>query len=478
MQRALSPALLCTLSGFVDARLGLHFPEERWGDLERSVAATARELGLPDTETCARWLLAMPSTRSHIDILASQLTVGETYFFREPRSLEVIEQYIVPEWLRRRRDGERHLRIWSAGCCTGEEPYSVAMLLDRLLPDFESWNVTVLATDINPRFLRKAARGLYGEWSFRGTPDWVRARYFRHRQDGRWELLAHIRERVTFSYLNLADDAYPSLLNGTHAMDMILCRNVLMYFTAERARRVAMNFHRALAEGGWLVVSPAETSSTLFSSFSAVDFPGAVIYRKHAGDALPTPIPDRQARPLALDLDATPKQALTITPEAAAAEMLPSDPQRESGDGPRAVADTDDPVAAEARRLANQGRLAEAAEWCRKAIAADKLNPARHYLLATIQQEQGETDAAAQSLTRALYLAPGFALAQFALGNIELSRGRRREAERHFTNALATLREHAQDDILPESEGLTAGRLIEIVASALAKNPPRAGVQA
>ena len=124
-----------------------------------------------------------------------------------------------------------------------------------------------------------------------------------------------------------------------------------------------------------------------------------------------------------------------------------------------------------ARDCANQGRLAEALEWCEKAIAAEKLDPARHYLLATVRQERGEAEAAAEALKRALYLDPDFALAHFALGNLRLSQDRRREAERHFDNTLALLRARPHDEVLPESDGLTAGRLAEIVASVLASQP-------
>ena len=118
-----------------------------------------------------------------------------------------------------------------------------------------------------------------------------------------------------------------------------------------------------------------------------------------------------------------------------------------------------------ARTCANQGKLAEAIEWCERAIASDKLDPASHYLLATIQQEQGYANSAAQALKRALYLDPQFVLAHFALGNLCLSQGRHRNAERHFGNALALLQVRPHGEILPESEGLTAGRLIEIVMS-------------
>lgn len=463
LRSPLPDLLLAGVSGFVAARMGLHFPPERWRDLERGIAAAAGDFELPDAESCARALLSAPLTHTQIEVLASHLTVGETYFFREKNSFAALEEHILPELLRARRGAERRLRIWSAGCCTGEEPYSVAMLLDRLLPGVEEWNVTVLATDINPHFLRKAAQGVYGEWSFRDTPEWIRGRYFKTRRDGRFDLHPRIRKRVTFSHLNLADDVYPSLLNNTNAMDVILCRNVLMYFTPERARQVAANFHRALTGGGWLIVSPTETSNALFSPFSAVQFPGAVLYRKAA-----SPAPQ-----LFSTEHVPPAHQILFPPEPTRPRAeLPEEPVPvETGAGLRQTPEDPGKLARAARVCANDGRLGEASELCEKAIAADRLSPAHHYLIATIRQEQGQIDAAAQSLTRALYLDADFALAHFALGNLRLSQGRRRDAGRHFKNALSALRARPQGEVLPESDGLTAGRLAEIIASVLASQP-------
>lgn len=462
MQPTLPSPLLARLNDMLAAHIGLHFPADRRGDLERGIAAAAPAFGMPDAESCAHRLLSAPFTHREIEILASFLTVGETYFFREKRSFDVLEQHILPALLRAREGVERRLRVWSAGCCTGEEPYSIAMLLDRLIPDTNTWNITLLATDINLVFLRKAAEGEYGEWSFRSTPGWIRDRYFRPRRGGRFKLDEPIRKRATFSYLNLADDIYPSLTNNTNAMDVIFCRNVLMYFSVERARSVVDNLHRALVDGGWLIVSPAETSATLFSRFTTVELNGVTLYRKNASadtpcfvgqTAVPTVgsmqlswhIPDEMAPPV----DTCP-EPMRATNTCDHSEPFP--------------AEVDQPSRA-ARDCANQGRLSEADAWCRKAIAADKLNPAHHYLLSTIQQEQGRPDDAALSLSRTLYLDPDFVLAHYALGNLRLAQGRQREAQRHFDNALASLGCHAVDEILPESDGLTTGRLSEIIAS-------------
>lgn len=453
MRATLPDSLLSALSALLAARIGLHFPKERWGDLERGIAAAASAFDMPDAASCAQRLLSAPLTHREIEIFASHLTVGETYFFREPRSLDAFEQHILPALLHARAHNARRLRIWCAGCCTGEEPYSIAMLLDRLIPDHEAWHVTLLATDINPLFLRKAAEGEYGDWSFRATPDWIRERYFKRKRDGRYALHPRIRKKVTFSYLNLAEDVYPSLSNNTNAMDVIFCRNVLMYFTAERVGAVVEQLYRSLVDGGWLIVSPAETSSALFSRFTSVAFAGATLYRKPADADAPrfvslVPAPAAEPEPW--------RPLPQVLPQVAAAPAPVRPAVAPHGTGTLAQA---------ARDCANQGRLDEAVAWCREAIAADKLNPAGYYLLATVQQEQGQNDAAVQSLQRALYLDPGFVLAHFALGNLCRSQGRQREAQRHFDNAQTLLRTHLQDEILPESEGLTAGRLGEIIAS-------------
>lgn len=477
MGTTLPGAILTRLSDLLAARIGLHFPEKCWDDLERGVAAAAPALGASDTLSCAHRLLSTPLTRRELAILASRLTIGETYFFREKHSLETFERHILPDLLNKRRSGDRRLRIWSAGCCTGEEPYSVAMLFDRVIPEVTTWNITLLATDINPDFLTTAAQAEYGEWSFRDVPDSIRQRYFKYNHSGRFQLDEQIRNRVLFSCLNLADDIYPSLISNTNAMDVIFCRNVLMYFTPEQAKTVVDRLYRSLVDGGWLIVSPAETSSVLFSHFTAVVFNGVTLYRKCENTALSrhaNPVPD-------------PAMAAYLKPLSPADQSLPpsrpTPPEKPairlrgvttgSGSTQAAAANREESGQA-ARDLANQGRLDEAAERCHAVISSDRLNPGYHYLLATIQQEQGRVEAAAQSFARALYLDSDFVLAYFALGNLYRSQGRQREAQKQFDDALRLLRRHPADEILPESEGMTAGRLGEIIES-IGSNSPGAG---
>jgi chemotaxis protein methyltransferase CheR len=437
----MTDGLLNEFSAFVAGHLGLHFPPERWPDLQRGIRAAAREFGYADEEACVRWLMSAPLTKLQIEVLAGNLTVGETYFFREPRTFAALEQQVLPELIRARRDGERRLRFWSAACCTGEEAYSLAILLRRLLPDWRDWNVTILATDVNPRFLHKAAQGVFGEWSFRDAPAWLRDGYFTKLEAKQYEILPELKRMVTFEHLNLALDVYPSLLNDTNAMDVIFCRNVLMYFASAQAQRVVAQLHQCLVDGGWLALSATETSVATSRQFTSVNCDGAILYRKCEQPPAPVMMP---ATPVVWDLPAVPvveqPRLASPPPVAAAPEMIRL-----------------------ARELANQGRLADALVWADKLVAAEKLNAVAHYLRAMIVLEQGASAEAAKALHRAVYLDHNFVIAHFALGNLARNAGRRKEAEKHFTNVLHLLDRYGQDDLLPESEGMTAGRLAEIV---------------
>ena len=234
------------------------FPPERRADLQRALAAAAAEFGFADSASCAaEWLLSAPLTRPQLHTLASHLTIGETYFFREPHTFDALAGHILPALIRRRRGRDQRLRLWSAACSfSGEEPYSLAILVRRLLPDWQDWHVKILATDINERFLRKAAAGVYGEWSFRQSPAGFKEQYFTPTADGRFAVAPQFRQCVSFAQLNLAGDSFPSLATDTNAMDVILCRNVLIYFTPAHAHKLVENLRHALMEEAWLAVSP------------------------------------------------------------------------------------------------------------------------------------------------------------------------------------------------------------------------------
>lgn len=498
MAQPLPDTMLAGLSDLLEKKMGLHFPRERWQDMERGIGAAARELACKDIQSWISGLLTSAMSRTELDILASHLTVGETYFFREPNTFDALGQQFISKLIQVRGGRDRHLRLWCAGCATGEEAYSLAILLHRLLADIRDWNISILATDINPKFLQKAELGVYSDWSFRGVPKWIKDKYFTVNANGRYRIQPHIKGLVTFSYLNLAEDSYPALLNGTNAMDVIFCRNVLMYFTTLRAKQVIEALHRCLVDGGCLAVSAVEASPALLAAFEPVNVQDVTLYRKananvknrdYEIDYPPWTVAEvlatREAEPftqaavtsqppvagtvLADPLtDTAPETARTEAGKyeqaaalyqqgcyAAAADKLMS-MMTEVAHDPRAMA-------LMARSLANQGQLEEALGWCEQAISHDKLDAACYYLLAMIRQECGQIDEAVTALKQALYLDQDMVLAHFTLGNLARAQGKTGETRRHFANTLALLEHYQSEDILPESEGMTTQRLREII---------------
>lgn len=471
-------------SVFIARHLGLHFPRERWDDLQRGIASACADLGFESPDHCVDKLLARPLTREQLEILASHLTIGETYFFREKSSFDALEKQVLPELIRTRRGGDQHLRLWSAGCSTGEEAYSLAMLVHGLLPDLRQWNVTILATDINARSLAKAASGNYSDWSFRGTPASIRKQFFTVNGQ-RHELLPHLRHMVTFAYLNLAEDAYPSLLTNTNAMDIIFCRNVLMYFTPGLARNVLGRFHRALVPGGWLSISPCDAANLPPGLFESARLPGVILHKKEQSESPAAferaPARQKPMRPVSratVPLSQAPPPARRAVKVVSAPSALERAGEFHARGQYTAAVDLARRHLAEhprdvnamdllARACANQGRLGEALEWCDHALSLEKLAAGRHLLRATILQEQGQADEAIAALKRVLYLDPGHPLAQYALGNVLHQQKRNGEAASHFGYALELLSRRPADEVLPEAEGMTAGRLREVIQMTL-----------
>jgi chemotaxis protein methyltransferase CheR len=477
---ALAESQWARISALVAERLGLDYPPVRWKELQRGVAEMAEELRLPNLAAGMDLLLSGHVSEAHLRVLASYVTVGETYFMRERKGLEAFTHGILPELIRSRAGPARGLRIWSAACCTGEEPYTLSILLQETVPNLQKWATTILATDINARFLKKAAAGIYSEWSFRDTREGFKERYFTRSGKSRYAVRPEIKERVTFRQFNLVDPIVPPQATDLGGMDVIFCRNVLMYFTPSQARKAVHRLHAALADGGWLVVGPAEGPQGLFSEFEAVSLAGALVYRKRAvlaavpvasQEKLTATLTEAEATcqmPTALGVDRTVEASTSPSTLAASlfaqgryietAEMLLESPQHE---GRLVSAD----MALLVRALANQAKLTDALSWCGRWLAADKLNPSAHYLRAVILQELGDSAEARVALQRALYVDPGFVLAHFALGNLARDDGRADATEKHFANALELLRRCAPDEPLPEADGLTAARLIDIIHS-------------
>lgn len=475
-------------------RSGLHFPEKRRRDLESGVWRGLSLSGCKDLDAYYSCLAQNHTGGEAWEQLICQLTVGETYFFRDGGQFEALRQHVLPEIIARRRP-QKQLRIWSAGCATGEEPYSIAMLLRELLVDFASWNITILGSDINREALARARAGLYGEWSFR-EKGWERmvSRHFT-RRDKKWELAHDVRDTVSLVYLNLVEDPFPSLVNNTVAFDLILCRNVTIYFTADVTQRVVNQLHEALVEGGWLAVGHSEPSLIIYSQFEPRNFPGTVFYQKTGSPArfdlswfrpLEKPVAADLAMPALPPLfEVGVKEAPVLPPKPQAAleerepPVSPEELCRQAedllvgGDVEGAVerlesALTQDGECARAcfllgRIWADQGHWEEARHWCELAVEKDVLLKEGHFLLGLIHYQEGRLDESLAAIKRVVYLDRDAVLGHFWMANLYREIGDDPRAHKSLENTERLLRDWSPEAMIPWSEGLTAGRLHHIV---------------
>ncbi len=272
----LGPVEFRLLRDLIHEHCGIRYRDDLRYLMQRRLAPRLAAHGLPDFGAYHRFLRYDASRRAELEAAAEALTTNETYFFREPEQLRSFSGEILPA-LAARNARSRRLRIWSAGCSTGEEAYTVAILV-RESGLFEGWDVGVFGCDIARRVLSVARAGAYGEHAFRATdPQRVR-RWFRP-QGGRWVVDESLRALVGFGHMNLLDEATQS---AVACADVVFCRNVMIYFDLSARRRVVGSFHRKLAEGGFLLLGHSESLLNVTADFELVQLEHDAVYRKPA----------------------------------------------------------------------------------------------------------------------------------------------------------------------------------------------------
>lgn len=363
--------------------------------------------------------------------LINTVTIGETYFFRNQDQHNALQQFILPQLIEQRRaSGYKQLRIWSAGCATGEEPYTLAIQLREIIPDIDQWYITILATDINVTSLEYAKRGFYRARSFRmeTRPD-IQDSWFIAR-DGGYDIDPNVRKMVQFAPLNLITDDYPSYLNNTVNMDMIICRNVTIYFEEAMTRQIVNRFHQSLMTDGWLVVGHAEPMASVYREFAPRNYPNAVFYQKSTVVEEPPKPVTHHVRPV-----------LPTVP--VPAPVKPAPKQKEED------------YLQLAKIEADRENWDLALEHLKKAENQNKMQPQVYYLRALIHLHNGELDTASNSLRRAIYCDWSFALAHYTLGDLFEKQGNHREAVRNWRAAQSAIANLDPHEPLPYGEEMT-----------------------
>lgn len=484
---------------------GLVFPANRQPAAEAGMRRAMSTLRIGEPAVLLR---AFEKPGDARDAVLAELTVGESYFFRDEAQLDLLTNDIIPARLAS-HGAHGPLRIWSAGCASGEEAHTIAIMLRE-----QQWSQSarILGTDIALPRLAAARRGRYTRWALRGVSTERIERWFTH-AGGQYDLVPSVRKMVEFRPLNLVTDNYATPERGADGFDLVLCRNVMIYFEMETVAHIARGLLDSLAPDGWLVLGASDPMLAQLVPCEAVLTSSGIAYRR-AGRAHPTIVsvrpPDQQLphplskTPAAVALASIPSrpaepgiQSTTPAPrnDARAAgdalggwfpEALPIHVRaHEGGKMARAAYAVADYAAAEAmavvalanapaeaealslwivviRSVANQGRLNEAGEACARALELHPLSAELQFLHATLLAEAGWFGDSAAASRRAIYLDRTFVMAHLLLGDSLSRTGDPAAARIAFINVLHLLATTDADTAIAGADGVPAARLRQI----------------
>ena len=446
------------LKSFVINATGMVFYADKDEDLVRIID---KRMKATDAEGCATYLQLISKenkSRNELDELVGELTIGETYFFRHIEQFDALRNVILPHIIKKNSD-TRRIRIWSAGCSTGAEPYTISIILEKEFgSQIAGWTIDIMGTDINKKFLAFAATGRFKNWALRATPDHMKRDCFTP-ADKDWQIDPAFKKRVTFQYHNLVEDPFPSHIDNLFAFDLILCRNVTIYFNREVIRKMIGQFHDCMVDEGWLVVGHSEPDMELFKSFRTVSVPGTVLYQKSDRIDETEPSLEHPAPPVC---ETAPIPAWTPPPPepepAALPEITPETPPSETVEPEKTEAGGLDEI----KGLADQGKLEEAARCCEKLMEKDKLNPSVHLFHALVLGQMGQDEEAEKALRGAIYLDRGFVLPHYHFGLFLQKKGDSEGAVRSFSNALKLLSKMDDGQTFEDGDGISVAQLKEM----------------
>ncbi len=491
---------LCRKLGSRIRALKLSSPEDYYKVLEQ---------GIDPTNNTGLGIAAQVEWRELITIL----TTGESYFFRDSGQFWLLENVLLPELIAYQRqlsytggNSKPSLRIWSAGCSTGEEPYSLAILLTKLIPDWESWNLFILGTDINQESIAQAKKGLYTPWSFRMVEPERLPEYFQHRRN-HWKIQEKYRQLVTFRLGNLARDRFPDLMGELANIDLIICRNVFVYFESHVIGEILGKFAKTLRPGGYLLTAHAELHGQNLEQFNPKVFSQSVVYQRRDNASVKLPLSPYQAYntscPVPFPSPLTVPQNLEPVRNKITSDKTPPKIYSSRASSPETRVKNSDvnllltkaETLFKADRLeeslqavqhiiqlqprhfqayylmakiyANLGNYRQAEQHCQQAISIDALSIQPYYIMAHIAEEKGDLERAKYWLKRILYIAPLSLSAYLELAAIYERESDIKRAKKMHQIALDILEKLPKDYSLEHSEKITLPELKQYLIKAL-----------
>lgn len=388
--------------------------------------------------------------------LEAEITIGETFFFRYAEQFEALRETILPQIFERRR-ADRRVRILSAGCATGAEPYSLAILIEQMLGEaYADWRVSILGVDINETFLAAARRAEYGRWATRTLTDAEREAWFTPGPGPeKWTLKRKHRVAARFQRLNLMDLLGPAPPLELTDYDLILCRNVLIYFHPDTVLAIASALTGRLAPEGWLLVGHAEPNPGFDHFAQAVHLPHVTAYRPLA--AQPVELPEPASAPIEIFHGLAEKTVAWAPLEVPPAALRPA-PIAQPAATPKGLTENLDRI----RNLADLGDLESAYRATEAALEGAPDDPRLRYYEGVLAKGLERPDAAEKALRKALYLDGNFVIAHLQLGLLRLERGDKASGRRSLATAARLSGTFSPEAPLPEGAGMTAQELRDI----------------
>lgn len=453
MKPELSDKEFRSFRDLIAERAGIYFEPGKQDLLRTNILQRMEDCGLSSFADYFQ-LLSSPAGTKEFDHLLNLIIIPETYFFRDQAQFKALQHSIIPEVLKNKSDSGSSLRIWSAGCSTGEEPYTIALIVAAGMAGMNYPSVQILATDVSNAALEEARRGVYGARSVRDVPKEYLNLYFTKKK-GKYFLDESIKKMVEFSYFNLVTEPYPLLeMSG---WDIIFCRNVTIYFQHESTKKVIHNFYQSLRTGGYLFAGYSESLRYLSDEFTTVQVGGTFVYKKEPRDKRPRKkarrtwrtgrrqripssgrsrrlkaLPERKADEIQ-QICTRAKELLEMGKPEPAGDLLA--PHVEKATAPENV------LLLQAEIFLNQGNLEKAVELCQRIISCEPLSVAGYYLLGVVYRTWEKEREAIKEFRRVLYLKPEHALARFNLGDLYSQVGQLEEARLEYANVVRLLKE-------------------------------------
>lgn len=405
--------------------------------------------------------------------LVSAVTIGETYFFRDQRQMTLLQQTILPNIINRKiAQNNNSIRIWSAGCSSGEEIYTIVMLLKDLLPDYLSWNLSLLATDINIDVLKKAISGRYSEWSMRSIPTKYLDQYFT-KEGQKFKLSDEIINKVTFDYLNLHSDSYPSLMNGTVSQDLIICRNVLIYFDNHHIKMILNRLDHCLAENGYLLLGASDPIAFMDVSVKSYENIPSLFIKQSDANTLASANIIKKADRISAESHVMIPNKVTRQTNSVSTDKYDIETMLNNKKWEEIIYAVDQialnnkldshHMTAKATALANIGKTQEAITLCEDVINRDKMNKEAYFTYALCLAEINQWQAAELAFRKALYIDPNYILCRYQYGLFLIRINKTKEGIKALQVIINSASQFQEDSIVPDSQNMRYKELVAIL---------------